>query len=138
MKIMSKCKSCGAEIMWIQTVNGKPMPCDPKPIPFVEDKTGSLTLVTKDGRVVRAKADASSDEFGYVSHFATCPNANQHRKKTKAMPMEDWLRGCVYHDGRKGYVSLPADKVMQIADYIQTTRKSGTDGMIEIPAPERR
>ena len=25
---MSKCKGCGAEIVWIQTENGKSMPCN--------------------------------------------------------------------------------------------------------------
>lgn len=76
---MAKCKSCGADIIWIQTLGGKPMPCDAKPIPFVEG--GNLTLVTKDGRVVKATADATSEKFGYVSHFATCPNADAHRKE---------------------------------------------------------
>ena len=77
---MSKCKSCGAEIIWIPTIAGKSMPCDAKPIPFTEDAAGSLTLVTSDGRVIKAKPDASSDQMGYVSHFATCPNAAAHRK----------------------------------------------------------
>ena len=49
------------------------------------------------------------------------------------MLMEDWLRGCVRHDGRKGYVYLPKDEVLQIADYIQRTRVSGMDGLIEMP-----
>ena len=49
------------------------------------------------------------------------------------IPMEDWLRGCVYHDGRKGEVTLSADKVLEIADYIQQTRKNFADGCIEIP-----
>ena len=77
---MSKCKSCGADIIWIPTVSGKSMPCDAKPIPYKEDASGSLTLVTSEGRVVRAKADATSDTFGYTSHFATCPDANTWRK----------------------------------------------------------
>ena len=47
--------------------------------------------------------------------------------------MDDWLRGCVYHDGRNGEVTLSADKVLEIADYIQQTRKSLADGCIEIP-----
>ena len=50
----------------------------------------------------------------------------------KAIPMEDWLRGCIYHDGRHGYVTLPIDKVHQIANYIQRTRRSGTDGLIDL------
>lgn len=56
------------------------MPCDPKPITYKEDPSGSLTLVTNDGRIVRAKADATSDLVGYVSHFATCPDADRWRK----------------------------------------------------------
>ena len=37
----------------------------------------------------------------------------------KAIPMEDWLRGCVYHDGRHGYVTLPCDEVLRVADFIE-------------------
>lgn len=50
----------------------------------------------------------------------------------KAIPMEDWLRGCVYHDGRHGEVTLPTDKVLQIANYIQRTRRSVSDGLIDL------
>ena len=38
------------------------------------------------------------------------------------IPMEDWLRGCVYHDGRHGYVTLPCDEVLKIADFIERLR----------------
>ena len=54
----------------------------------------------------------------------------------KAIPMEDWLRGCIYHDGRHGYVTLPIDKVHQIANYIQRTRRSGMDGLIDLEVVE--
>lgn len=50
--------------------------------------------------------------------------------------MEDWLRGCIYHDGRHGYVILPIDKVHQIANYIQRTRRSGMDGLIDLEVVE--
>lgn len=76
---MSKCKSCGANIIWLNTESGKAMPCDAKPIPYKEDVTGNLTLVTPDGRVVRAKADMTSEKMGYTSHFATCPDAKNWR-----------------------------------------------------------
>lgn len=49
------------------------------------------------------------------------------------IPMEDWLRGCVYHDGRNGKVTLPTDKVIEIANYIQATRTGITDGIIYLP-----
>ena len=77
---MSKCKTCGAEIIWLPTLGGKNMPCDAKPIPYTEDPSGSLTLVTSDGRVVKAKADICSDKMGYTSHFATCPDADRWRR----------------------------------------------------------
>ena len=55
------------------------------------------------------------------------------------IPMEDWLRGCVYHDGRNGEVTLPTDKVIEIADYIQDIKASVADGMIELlPEAERK
>lgn len=39
-----------------------------------------------------------------------------------AMKYEDWLRGCVHHDGRKGNVYLPCDTVLKIADWIEAHR----------------
>lgn len=39
-----------------------------------------------------------------------------------AMKYEDWLRGCVHHDGRKGNVYLPCDSVLAIADWIEAHR----------------
>jgi hypothetical protein len=35
---------------------------------------------------------------------------------------EDWLRGYVHHDGRHGYVTLPCDEVLKIADFIERLR----------------
>lgn len=89
---MSKCKSCGAEIIWIKTAGGKRMPCDAKPIsyrpltpfPDVEELCGNgpvMTLVRLDGRIARGTFDPASDRIGYTSHFATCPNASQHRRR---------------------------------------------------------
>lgn len=45
------------------------------------------------------------------------------------MTYEDWLRGCVHHDGRNGYVTLPCDEVLKIADFIEKLRTDRkTDG----------
>lgn len=84
---MAKCKSCGAEIIWITMKSGKKMPCDAKPITYrtlVPGTKGGLTLVTPDGRVASGVFDPGSDQVGYTSHFATCPNAAQHRKREAA------------------------------------------------------
>lgn len=61
-----RCTSCGAEIRWITTANGSAHPLDAKPEKrWIIDKNDV-------GRVVDV----------YVSHFATCPNAAQHRSGT--------------------------------------------------------
>ena len=79
---MSRCKSCGAEIKWIKTASGKSMPCDAKPISYrIDTHYGNLTLITPDGRVAKGVYDPGSDKIGYVSHFATCPNAGLHRRR---------------------------------------------------------
>lgn len=62
----SSCSSCGAAIVWVETSSGKSMPLDAKP----------------ERRWVRAGRTGESAHFAetYVSHFATCPNAAQHRR----------------------------------------------------------
>ncbi len=63
---MPQCRSCGAEILWVKTTNGKDMPVDAKP-----------------ERLMVAYANGYHLEDCYRSHFATCPNADQHRRKPK-------------------------------------------------------
>ena len=65
---MAKCKSCGANIHWSKTVNGKNMPLDTDLVPlwWIDPKTN----VAKQFKGVR-------------SHWETCPNAETHRKKAQ-------------------------------------------------------
>lgn len=67
---MSNCRSCHAEIIWAKTESGKAMPLDAKP------EKRFILFPGPDGNEDEAVAVDT-----YVSHFATCPNANQHRKK---------------------------------------------------------
>lgn len=81
---MSRCRSCNAEIKWIRMKTGRSMPVDAKPISYriaVPGATGTQTLVTPDGRTVSCFFDSDSDLKGYISHFATCLNAGQHRRR---------------------------------------------------------
>lgn len=89
MKI-TKCKSCVASITWIKTQNGRSMPCDVPAVDYQENYKGNATIVTDDGRVLRANIVTSAnnsaltpviDGKGYISHFTTCPYANQHRRR---------------------------------------------------------
>lgn len=57
------CKSCKSPIRWIMMSTGRSMPVNPE---FV-------TVVTEAGTVIK----------GHISHFATCPNAQEHRKVKK-------------------------------------------------------
>lgn len=80
---MSKCRSCGAEIIWIKTKAGKNMPCDADQVVYWERKGGSQKIVRPDGEIVSAELDGIpglATGIGYISHFATCPNAGAHRK----------------------------------------------------------
>lgn len=57
-----KCRSCGAEIVWMKTAMGRAMPADAATVP---DGTQPF-----DPKIHR-------------SHFATCPNTDKHRRSKK-------------------------------------------------------
>jgi hypothetical protein len=55
------CRSCGAPIVWFRTKAGKRMPVD------------AATTKPTD-------AEHQLDLTRHISHFATCPNADSHRR----------------------------------------------------------
>jgi hypothetical protein len=80
---VSTCRSCGAAIVWAQTAVGKRMPVDAEPV-----DGGNLVLVyPSPGATPLAlhtppEQQLFDDPPRYVSHFSTCPHADQHRKDT--------------------------------------------------------
>ena len=77
--VATKCRSCNADIVWVRTVTGKLMPIDLMPSvggTFGLHQDGGETFADYVGEPRRA------DFIGklHVSHFSTCPNADQHRK----------------------------------------------------------
>lgn len=79
----SKCRSCGARILFLKTEKGHMMPVDPTLVRYARTEGGSEKVVTDDGKVVSCTTNIAPEEaegVGYVSHFATCPNAHKHRK----------------------------------------------------------
>jgi hypothetical protein len=58
---LTKCRSCQAGIVWVKTKTGKNMPVD------------ADTWTQGDPHLF-------DPELGHISHFATCPNADDHRK----------------------------------------------------------
>ena len=80
---MSKCRSCGAEIMWIKMQSGKSMPCNADQVTYWANKNGKERIVTPNGEVVSGNLSGDLNKatgVGYISHFSTCPNAGQHRR----------------------------------------------------------
>lgn len=59
--LATRCSSCQALIVWFRTASGKRAPVDE-----------ASTLPTD--------AEHQLDMTRHKSHFATCPNANQHRR----------------------------------------------------------
>lgn len=84
---MSRCRSCGAEIRWAHTTSGHAMPLDAEPV-----ADGTVAFTGRDVRNDRGTAlpevrvDVGQPLFDdgtprYVAHFATCPNADEWRKR---------------------------------------------------------
>lgn len=80
---MSKCRSCNAVIVWCVTEQGKRMPIDAMPT-----KDGNVCVFecpetgTDMCRVLGKDEQATWDgDMLFTSHFATCPNAAQHRSR---------------------------------------------------------
>lgn len=87
---MSRCRSCRARIRWVHiagSITNKTMPLDAEPHPH-----GNIVIRTEGPNAGRAEVlgKATSVEASrsgavlYQSHFATCPNADDHRKGAHA------------------------------------------------------
>ena len=76
---MAKCSTCGAEIVWGLTANMKRVPMNPPEKRFVRQGP------------VGATDTCVGVEDTWLSHFATCPQADQHRKPLPGST-EDYLK----------------------------------------------
>lgn len=76
------CESCASRIIWAVTDKGVAIPVDPSPA-----VDGNIVLERREFAAPRAHMAKKADRVGrtdlYVSHFATCPNADRHRKSGK-------------------------------------------------------
>jgi hypothetical protein len=74
--IQSKCRSCGAPVLWLKTMRGKTMPVDAEPHPAgtIDVHEGVAYMVPGDVPVPGRPL--------YRSHFVTCPEAARWRKST--------------------------------------------------------
>jgi len=81
----SRCKKCGAPIVWIRTEDGKWMPCDEG---LVEYKAGTTPdyedrVVNQNGEVIQCTFDfqCNPDGLARIPHWATCPFADDFRRR---------------------------------------------------------
>lgn len=75
---MSKCKGCGAEIIWRKTESGKSMPCDIRPVFYIPSQFGSDRVLTYNGKIINCNITSDPKEakgIGFIPHWATCPKA---------------------------------------------------------------
>ena len=74
------CRSCPAKVIWAVTERDKPMPVDAEPA-----AGGNLALETNHNGRVMSRVVPAHLAFGRsdlrLSHFATCPQADQWRRR---------------------------------------------------------
>lgn len=81
---ITKCRSCGAPIVWIKTLAGKSMPCDATPVNYRNNPDGRTKLVTPAGCVVSGEIvtdPANATGTGYIPHWSTCNAPDSFRKR---------------------------------------------------------
>lgn len=113
MAQLGKCRSCSKPVLWVKTVNGKPIPLDQEPradgniVPGWDGRARFLRSGVQQCRTCGCIEDDACHLFGgrigcswvepdvcsgcvgrearrYVSHFATCPHRDRHRKRPSA------------------------------------------------------
>ena len=68
---LSKCKGCGADIIWIKTPKGKNAPVDAKSVSGYELEAEGSTV----NGIIRKI---------HISHHATCPDVERFRNRGKS------------------------------------------------------
>ena len=78
----SKCKSCGAPLLWARTRWGNTIPLDALPHP-----AGNVRL-HRDGTAEVLGPSGRLDAKGplYRSHYVSCPDAEKHRRRRRKAP----------------------------------------------------
>lgn len=74
---MSRCKGCGREMVWAKTPAGKNIPLERVPNGYEVSGGQAIEIGTLDGV--------------YISHFLTCPKANQFSGSKKSKPQQEAL-----------------------------------------------
>lgn len=77
-ELMSRCRSCGAEVIWTTTVRGQKHPLDAVP---VLDGPWVIRPSESGDRLVQWSEVQDPSEPRYTSHFATCRDSKEWSRK---------------------------------------------------------
>jgi len=81
---ITRCRSCGAPIIWRTTSSGKSMPCDAYPVNIVPNPKSKNKYLDRFGKIIGGDiTDAAGDhtELVHVPHWATCDKPDQFRRR---------------------------------------------------------
>lgn len=120
---MGETCSCGAAMTWAKTEAGNRIPLDPEPHP-----AGNVVLDERRvATVYRLPEVAEVHAMGaprYLSHFATCPDAEKHR--TKGATIEGGMRPLRIPDERQVHAErTKLIRGQKVTPYILTVRQPG-------------
>lgn len=78
---MTRCRTCNAPVLWCVTTTGKKMPVDQRQSPH-----GNLILEYQPATGETLARYVQPGEGTHTSHFATCPQAAEHRRGQGSLP----------------------------------------------------
>lgn len=83
MNNTSICKKCGAPIVWLTTPRGKKMPADAVLREYKENPEGKNSVLNDLGEVIKCDLQFEGTPTGLarIPHWATCPNADEFRRR---------------------------------------------------------
>jgi len=128
---LSKCNSCGADIIWAVSREGNRMPINPDPV-----VNGNVILTERSGNqppIATVLKKSQQDDLllalepRYVSHFATCPQSKQWRKTDnpkfnaqKSAAKRDQAMEQVEQSAEEEWKEVAYDTVIEVARVRQT------------------
>lgn len=78
-----RCRTCKAEIRWAVTEQGRPIPLDLEPVPDGNIRLAAAHALGGMARAIVVPEQRRGELAGelYRPHFASCPHADQHRRR---------------------------------------------------------
>lgn len=79
---LKRCRSCNATVFWCRTRYGKRQIVNSQPVDAGDSLAGKLVIGADEVVYPATEDDVAAKRPLYVSHFSTCPHANQWRNRS--------------------------------------------------------